>query len=198
MEAVKQLEKQVFKGYWSDGVADCLMGVSLVVAGVGWGYLGPVAVLQIPLWMVVWLGVRKGWVERTGGYVRFSKQREQRNAVNLKALWVLGAGGLGAAVLSAFWASGAGWSWHLETWIVVLPAALVSLAMWLLWGITGIQRLILYGCSYFFAGIVACLLGMEPGFSLVLGSILPVVAGCLLWRAFWKECLRCREFSGQE
>lgn len=190
------MEQRLFTGYWGDGLTDLLMGCALVTGGLGWSWLGPLAVVHMPLWVTLWGPLRHRLVEPHAGYVKFSRER---NRVNTEKLWKALLLGLGMCVLLilAFWlgSRSGGAVTGPEHWVAGLPAAILALMAVVTWLLTGARRFQLYSGGLLASGYAVVAAGGEPGLSLVLGSAFPLVGGGLLWNRFQRG-YRAFETSG--
>jgi hypothetical protein len=164
-------EADLFHTFWDDGLLDLLAGAALLVTGVGWAIgIGPLAVLQAPLWGVVWPPLHRRLVEPRAGFVEFSRSRQERTR---RGLWqALGDGVRALAVVGLLFLlvrEGAG-SASLPELVAGLPAMLVAVAACVAGVLTSARR--------FYGYAVVLVVGAAATVVLHLGPAMPlVVAG---------------------
>lgn len=169
-------ETDLFRSYWDDGLLDILAGMALLVTGLGWSSrLGAVAVLQIPLWIVLWGPLRRRFVEPRAGFVRFSLARQNRNVHQLRDTVILGIGVFFLVVAAIFVAREESAS-VLQFLAPGLPASIVAFAAILGGVLTGALRFHIYAVALFAAALTIAFLGGEPAVPLMFGGAM--VAGC--------------------
>jgi uncharacterized integral membrane protein len=173
MKHTPSMESALFRNFWEEGLLDLLVGLALLVAGIGWHLFGPLAVLQAPLWVILWNPLRERLVEPRSGYVCFSQARQRRNTRQLGSSLLLGAGMLAAVALIVVQlpkeAEGA--VAH-EQWIAGLPALLVALGLALGGLLTSARRFYAYGAFFLLAAMESGIRGWEPSIALGVGGIL--------------------------
>lgn len=179
------LERELFRTYWADGVLDLLSGGALLVAGLGWeGPLGPLAVLQAPLWVLFWEPLHRRVIEPRAGYVRFSLARRERTDAGLRWTLVAGVGVLALLLAGAF-------LWRrreaeplLEQLAPALPALLLVPAAAVTSLLTGARRFLFYGSALVVAAASTVLLDGGPAPPLVAVGLLMVASGATLLARF--------------
>lgn len=192
MKQESRLEKELFSSYWNDGIGDILFGFAVLIAGAGWDIVGPLSVIQIPLWISLWLPLRRNLVEPYEGFVRFSIEREHANEGKLKTILVFGLGALALMLMAVLFYSNITTIDNLEIWIGALPSGLIALAMVLAYGLLRVTRLFLYAAAFLSAGAASAIFNQGPGIALGIGSIVPLLQGFFLWYCFRKDS---RNFS---
>jgi hypothetical protein len=190
-----KLEKDLFSSYWNDGLADILFGFAVLSAGIGWRIIGPLAVIQMPLWIAIWHPLRRNLVEPHVGFVRFSIAREAGNKRKLKTIFAFGVGLLTLITVSACFISTASIGDDSSNWIGAFPSGLIALAMVLAFWLLSVTRLIFYAAAILIAGVASVMLNEGPGIALIIGSVVPLLMGLLLWRRFLMES---RKFSASQ
>lgn len=190
-----KLEKDLFSSYWNDGLADILFGFAVLLAGIGWRIIGPLAVIQMPLWIAVWYPLRRNLVEPHIGFVRFSIAREVGNKSKLKTIFAFGVGLLTLITVSALFISTARISDDVRYWIGAFPSGLMALAMVVAFRLLCVPRLMVYAAAFLIAGVASVLLNEGPGIALIVGSVVPLLMGLLLWQRFRMES---RKFSASQ
>ena len=178
-------ERDLFRSFWDDGLLDLLCGAALLLTGLGWqSEVGPLAVLQAPLWIVLWVPLRRRLVEPRAGYVRFSLARRKRTTHGLRWTLALGLGLFALVAVAALVVHGRGAIPSLHQWVDALPAVLVAVAAALAALLTGAPRFYAYGLALLADGIIAALFDLGPAFPLVGVALVVLTAGALLLARF--------------
>jgi len=178
-------EPDLFRSYWDDGLLDLLFGLALLLTGIGWDTaLGPLAVVQVPFWFVLWSPLRRRFVEPRVGFVRFSVARRTRNARGLWSTFALGVGTLALTILVAVTVRGAGAGNELARLIPGLPAVLVAVGAILAGVLTRARRFHAYGLTLIAGAAVSVSLGLGPAPPLVLGGLVAACVGATLLTRF--------------
>jgi len=178
-------ETELFRSYWDDGLVDLLSGLALLVTGLGWETeLGALAVIQAPLWIVLWGPLRRRVVEPRAGFVRFSLARQERNVRGLGWTLALGVGFLALAGLALVVVRGQGAGAALQLLVPGLPALLVAVAAGLAGLLTGARRFLAYGLALLAGALVTVLLGGGPALPLAAVGLVMVASGGTLLARF--------------
>jgi hypothetical protein len=187
-------DAELFRTYWDEGLLDLLAGLGVLLAGVGWETgLGPLAVIQAPLWIVLWEPLRRAIVEPRAGYVRFSTARRRRNARGLRGTVALGLGLFGLAVLATSFVD-AGFAGLDEGRLVAgLPAAIVAMGALLTGLMTGARRFLLYAALLLVLAALTVALGRGPALPLAVGGAVVLSVGAILLSRFLRASRQFRE-----
>ncbi|MGD2129403.1 MAG: hypothetical protein PVJ33_01935 [Lysobacterales bacterium] len=180
-------DTELFRTYWDDGLLDLLAGVALLVAGAGWATrLGALAVVQAPLWIVMWAPLRRSLVEPRAGYVRFTLARRARNTRKLIFTAALGALLLAFVTIAAQWVRGMDGAGIGELH-AALPAAIVATMAVLTAFLTGARRFLGYAALLFLLGTLAVKLDRGPALSLAVAGLVVALSGAVLLARFIRE-----------
>jgi hypothetical protein len=191
MNNAKQLEAQLHKHYWDDGVLDLLCGVGLLLIGVGWFFGEPVLAAVGPAILVsFWVPLRRSIVEPHAGYVEFSNQRQQKTRKGLQMTIWLGVGALLVGLCVFAFVETSGSSTRLLQLIPALPAVLLAFGALLAVQITGARRFLSYALVLIAASIVTVLASQGPAFPMLVGGTVVSVAGAVLLIRFRRESAR--------
>ncbi len=181
-------ETDLFRSYWDDGLLDVLSGLALLVTGLGWeSELGALAVIQAPLWIVLWGPLRRRIVEPRAGFVEFSLARRKRSARGLWWTVALGVGALVLVILAALFIREHGAPAASRLLSPGLPAVLVALAAGLASLLTGARRFRAYGLVLLAGAAATVLLARGPALPLVVGGLVVAVSGALLLGRFVRD-----------
>lgn len=183
------LEADLFRSYWDDGLLDLLCGLALLVLGVGWSAtgLGPLAVLQAPLWLALWAPLRKRIVEPHAGFVRFSLARRQRSARDLRWTLALGVGALALGAVAAFLLRSREEGPVLQLLAPGLPAALVALGAGIAGLLTGARRFQAYGLALLAGAVATIAVAGGPAPPLAAGGLVVTASGAVLLARFVRD-----------
>lgn len=178
-------ERALFRSFWDDGLLDLLCGAALLLTGLGWqGSLGALAVIQAPLWIVLWMPLRRRIVEPRAGYVRFSLARQTRTTHGLRWMLALGLGLFALVAITALVVRERGALALLQQSVDALPAVLVAIAATLAAILTDAKRFHAYAVCLLAAGVVTVLFSLGPAFPLLVVASLAIVAGAALLTRF--------------
>ena len=189
-------ESELFSVYWDDGLLDLLCGLALLATGCGWLIgLGPFAVVQAPLWVVLWTPLRQSLIEPRSGYVEFSRAHRQRTEHELG--WAFG---LGIAVFVLVALIGVGvrsGQLRLDSPDLVagLPAALIGVAAVLAALLTGARRFYAYAVVLLVCAAVTGAAGWSPAVPITVAGFVVTVSGAILVVRFIRSRRRFRESS---
>jgi hypothetical protein len=90
---LQKLERRTYRGFYSDGIIDIYAGISLLWIGVAWIWLPDIAGLAgvFPaIFITPILAVRRRFLERRIGYVKWTEPRRQWEHRNLIAAVIAG------------------------------------------------------------------------------------------------------------
>lgn len=176
-------ESILFQSFWDDGLLDLMAGLALLLAGLGWQTdLGALAVLQAPLWVALWLPLRRALVDPRAGYVGFSLQRRRSNARGLAVALLLGLACLALTVFGLAWLPGHQPAPGRWTPAAGLPALIVAAGAAVAALLTGANRFYLYGLLIIALAVITVALAGEPGWPLAGGG--GVMTACGAWLVF--------------
>ncbi len=164
-------ETRLFQAYWDDGTLDLVGGAAVVLIGLTYVFeqlflVGAV----VPLGLVTWWGIRRQVVEPRAGYVEFAHSRRERSEHELVGTI---AAGLGALAMVAFGALRLLGGVPGDV-VAGLPAVLLAVGAGLTSGLTRAWRFGVYAAVFVAAAVATVVLGIDPGWPLV-------VAGLVLW-----------------
>lgn len=191
MNNSEQLEAQLHKQYWEDGLLDLLCGLGVLFIGVGWFFGEPITAAVAPAILVsFWVPLRRSIVEPHAGYVEFSKRRQQKTRQGLHlTLWL----GVVALLLGLFvfaYMETTGFSVRLLKVIPALPAVLLALGALLAVQITGARRFLVYALVLVAGCFVTVLSSQGPALPMLIGGAVISVAGAVLVIRFRREAAR--------
>lgn len=190
-------ETDLFRAYWDDGLLDLLAGLALLLMGLGWMTpLGPFAVIQAPLWIVLWGPLRRKVVEPRAGFVRFSLARQRSTTSGLSWALALGVGVFVLMAAAALWTRGDGTQLavrDIHDLAAALPAGLVAIAAALAAVLTGARRFFAYALVLLAAGLATALLGHGPALPLAVGGLVSALSGAALLQRFVRAANEYRE-----
>jgi hypothetical protein len=180
------VDTDLFRSYWDDGLLDLLCGLALLVMGIGWAStrLGSLAVLQAPLWIVLWAPLRKRIVEPRAGFVRFSPARREHSARDLRWTLALGVGAVALVAATVFLLRSRKPEPVLQLLAPGLPAALVALGAGIGGLLTGARRFHAYGLALLAGGLATVALAGGPAPPLAAGGLLVSASGAILLTRF--------------
>ena len=187
MKTQSSIESGLFSAYWDDGLLDILFGCAVLVTGLGWTAFGALAVVQAPIWITLWIPLRRAYVEPHAGYVRFSQSRRRRNTHNLALTLALGVGTLALVGAAAFKLDGSDPGEFATRWVVGLPALIVAVGAALASLLTGARRFFIYGLLLALCALVTVIASQEPEFSLIAAGIPIFIAGGVIFRRFLRN-----------
>lgn len=165
-----QLEQNLYRHYWDDGLLDLFAGVGVLGIGLFWIFDVVVGGAILPALLVpLWGPFREKITEPRMGLVEFSGRREQRTKKFLVNVFLAGTGTFLLAVLLYFYARTNGLPANV-TLVAGLPACLLSVLAMFGAVLTGAHRFFIYGAWMIIAGIIGALAGASPGVPMVLGG----------------------------
>jgi hypothetical protein len=178
-----ELETQVYRSYWDDGLLDIFAAAAVLLVGLCWSGGFAVAAAIVPaLFAPLWGPVRQRLIEPRLGYVEFTDARLARNAGKLRLVLYTGIGFL-ALALGAWLLRSRLQPMPAEVLVAGLPAVLLGLMAAMTVVLTGCSRFIGYAAILAVAGIAGAALGQEPGPILAAaGAVMMAVAITVLVR----------------
>lgn len=187
-------ERDLFRSYWDDGLLDLLAGMALLLTGAGWqSEIGALAVIQAPLWIVLWRPLRRLVVEPRAGFVRFSLARRKRNTRGLAETVALGVGLFAVVVLAALVVRERGSLPALAQAVDGLPAVLVAVVAVLAGLLTGARRFHAYALGLVVGAAVTVVFALGPAFPLVVVALVVIATGVILLGRFLLAARAFRE-----
>ena len=181
-------EPQLFRAYWDDGLLDLSAGAALLLIGIGWQTeLGPLAVLQAPLWVVLWGPLRRRIVEPRAGFVQFSLERRRRTKRGLR--WTLAAGvGMLALLLFTAVRFGRGDAGLAPSALAPgLPGLLVAIPAGIAGVLTGARRFHAYGLALVATAALTVILDRGPELPFLVTGPLLLATGVVLMTRFLRD-----------
>ncbi len=182
-----EIEQQVYKTIWEDGLIDIFVGLGLFLLGITWigldsVYGSFVAPVLVPFWVVA----RKRVSEPRIGIVNFSAERVTKENRKLRGFFLFGVltlvlgvgwyflGGSGATNAPA-WAANivAG----LPALLLAIPAIIVACAY-------GLSRFFGYALVLLVSAIPVITFDLRPGWAFLPVGIIAVAAGTVLLTRF--------------
>ena len=178
----------VFQSFWDDGLLDLLAGLALLLAGLGWQTgLGALAVLQAPLWIALWIPLRRALVEPRAGYVAFSLARRKTNTLGLTAVFLLGVACLAVVLAHLVWLQALPDAPGGAEPVAALPALIVAAGAIAAALLTGAKRFYLYGVLLVALSLITAARAGNPGWPLAGGGGTMVVCGAWLLGLFLRN-----------
>lgn len=179
---------RVFQATWQDGSIDLAAGLAVVAIALFWFAdlfaFAPIApALAVPLWMAF----RQVVVEPRLGRVTFDAARRRRTRRGHVVLLAVGVAVFLVAVLLYLGVTRDGSDELLRSLVPALPAALLGLGAGLAALLFGMGRLALYGAGFVVAGLAVAALGLEPGWALLAGGLVPTLVGTALLARFLRD-----------
>lgn len=189
-------ERDLFRSFWDDGLLDILSGMALLLAGLGWqSEIGALAVVQAPLWIVLWVPLRRLVVEPRAGFVRFSLARRKRNTHELTSTLALGLGLLAVVILTALVVRERGALPTSAQAVDGLPAVLVAVVAVLAGLLTGARRFHGYALGLVVGAAVMIVFRLGPAVPLVVVGLVVIAVGVVLLGRFLRTARAFREAS---
>lgn len=185
---LQNLERRTYRDFYSDGIIDTYIGISLLWIGVAWIWLPDVAGLAgvLPaIFITPMLVGRKRFVERRIGYVKWTEPRRQWEHRNLVAALIAGTALLLVGVGVYMFASDstadrdilANVAPGLIAWL--LAAIAIGLAF-----LMSAKRMLAYGMVLIAGGIWTAQENASPGWPLLAAGTLVTITGITMLTAF--------------
>jgi len=189
-------ESELFSVYWDDGLLDLLCGLALLATGCGWLIgLGAFAVIQAPLWTVLWTPLRQRVIEPRAGYVEFSRAQRQRTGHELGLTLGLGIAVFVLAALIGVGVRSGQLRLDFPDLVAGLPAALIAVAAVLAALLTGARRFYAYAVVLLVCAAVTSAAGWSPAVPITVAGIIVSVSGAVLFMHFIRSSRQFQESS---
>lgn len=187
-ESLQSIERTAYRRAYSDGIIDLLVGLSLLWIGAIWIWLpdyGALAGILPAVFVPTAISIRKQFVERRLGYVRWSAPRRDKERRNLILLLGAGVFLLIAGVLIFLVIEG---SLVDESVLdLLMPGLLAWLLALLALGLAVLLeswRFVLYGVALVVGGLITGLLGANPGWPLLAAGTVIAITGLYMLLTF--------------
>jgi len=189
-------ESGLFSVYWDDGLLDLVCGLALLAMGCGWLIgLGAFAVIQAPLWTVLWAPLRQRVIEPRAGYVEFSRAQRQRTGHGLRLALGLGIAVFVLAALIGVGVRSGQLRLDSPDLVAGLPAALIAVAAVLAALLTGARRFYAYAVVLMAGAAATSAAGWSPALPITVAGIVVSVSGAILVVRFIRSSRRFQESS---
>jgi hypothetical protein len=182
---LQNLERRTYRDFYSDGIIDIYVGISLLWIGVAWIWLPDMAGLAgvFPaIFIAPMLAGRKRFLEQRIGYVKWTETRRQWEHRNLVAALIAGTVflllGLGVFMLASDSAADRDVLGTVAPGLIawLLAALAIGLAF-----LTSARRMLLYGAVLVAGGIWTAQADASPGWPLlVAGSLIATTGAAML------------------
>ena len=180
-----RMEREAYRAYWSDGILDIYVGLSMLFIGAMWTWvndLSGIAGILPAVFAAPTLAGHKRFVEARLGHVEWRPSRrgwERRNQLLLLAAGVaLFALGLVAYVLVA---QGDGGGLRIAPGILAWLLALLAVGLAF---VLDARRMLLYAGVLAISGVVVVVLEAKPGWPMLAAGAVATVAGLVMLRRF--------------
>ena len=177
------MEREAYRAYWSDGIVDLYVGISMLFIGAMWTWVNDLAGIAgvLPaVFVAPVLTAHKRFVEARLGHVEW---RPARRAWERRNVWLaLGAGvgllllGIAGYVVAAD-GGGLGVAPGILAWLLALIA--IGLAILL-----DARRMLLYAAVLAVSGVAVVLLEAKPGWPMLAGGAVATAVGVVMLRRF--------------
>jgi len=189
-------ERDLFRSFWDEGSLDLLAGMALLLTGAGWpSEIGALAVIQAPLWIVLWRPLRRLVVEPRAGFVRFSLARRKKTTRGLAETLALGVGLFAVVLLAVLVVRERSALPSLALAVDGLPAVLVALLATLAGFLTGARRFHAYALGLVVGAAVTVVFALGPAVPLVVVALVVIATGAILLGRFLRDARAFRESS---
>lgn len=182
---LQNLERQTYRDFYSDGIIDVFIGISLLWMGIAWIWLPDIAGIAgvFPaIFVAPMLAGRKRFVEHRIGYVKWAEPRRQWEHRNLVAALVAGTAFLLLGVAVYILASNSGGDRDILGAIApgLIAFLLAAMAIGLAF-LMSARRMLLYGAVLIVGGIWTAQADASPGWPLLAaGSVIAVTGAAML------------------
>lgn len=181
---LEKLERDVYRAYWSDGIIDIYLGLSLLFIGAMWTWvndLSGLAGLFPALFVVPMLAAHRRFVEARLGHVEWRPARRGWERRNL--WWLLAAGvalfalGIGMYLVVAGGATGIRVAPGILAWLLAGFAFGLAIAL-------DARRFLLYAAVLAGSGVIVVALAAAPGWPMLACGSVATVTGIVMLRRF--------------
>lgn len=179
------MERETYRAYWSDGIVDIYLGVSMLFIGAMWMWVNDLAGIAgvLPAVLVTpMLAGRKRFVEARLGHVRWRSSRrvwERRNQLVLLAAGV----GLFLLVVIAYLLGSADDADGMRIAPGILAWLLALLALGLAF-LLDARRMLLYAVVLALSGAIVVSLQANPGWPMLACGVVATLVGLAMLRRF--------------
>lgn len=181
---MKRAERRVFRAYWSDGLLDMFVGLSVLTIGLGWWVDLFTPSLAAPVVACFfWRAAHERLVEPRMGSVVFSTRRRHDMLQGLIAIASLGLV-VGGNLVTRIW-MGKGHSGFAEWFAPAIPATIVAAMALSTAAAFGLWRFVGYGLLFSAVGLTVAAAKSEPWFALIAGGAGVIICGLLMLRTFF-------------
>lgn len=179
-----QLEQNLYRHYWDDGLLDLFAGVGVLGIGLFWIFDVVVGAAILPALLApLWGPFRQKITEPRMGLVEFSDEREKRTRRFMLNVFLAGVGTFCLAVLLYFYTHVNGLPANI-TLIAGLPACLLGVLAFFAAVLTGVYRFFIYSAWMIIAGTVCALAGADPGVPMTAGGAAITICAVILMARF--------------
>jgi hypothetical protein len=181
---LEQLERDVYRAYWSDGIIDIYLGLSLLFIGAMWTWvndLSGLAGLFPALFVVPMLAAHKRFVGARLGHVEWRPARRSWERRNLS--WLLAAGvilfalGIGVYLVAAGGSTDIGLAPGILAWLLAGLACGLAVVL-------DARRFLLYAAVLAVSGVIVVALASPPGWPMLACGSVATASGIVLLRRF--------------
>jgi hypothetical protein len=185
---LQNLERRTYRDFYSDGIIDIYVGISLLWIGVAWIWLPDMAGLAgvFPaIFIAPMLAGRKRFLERRIGYVKWTETRRQWEHRNLVAALIAGTVflllGVGVYMLASDSAADRDILGTMAPGLIawLLAALAIGLAF-----LMSARRMLLYGAVLIAGGIWTAQADANPGWPLLVAGSLIAITGVAMLIGF--------------
>jgi heme/copper-type cytochrome/quinol oxidase subunit 3 len=185
---LQNLERRTYRGFYSDGIIDIYIGISLLWIGVAWIWLPDIAGLAgvLPaIFITPMLTGRKRFLERRIGYVKWTEPRRQWEHRNLVAALITGTAflllGVGVYMFASDSAADRDILGNVAPGLIAWLLAAVAIGLAFL---MSARRMLAYGGVLIAGGIWTAQANASPGWPLVAAGILVTITGIAMLTVF--------------
>lgn len=181
---LETMEREAYRIWWSDGIVDIYLGLSMLWIGAMWTWVSGLAGLAgvFPaIFVAPMLAAHRRFVEPRLGHVEWRPARRAWEGRNM--LLMLGAGvmlfllGVSAYLFVERAGGGVGLAPGLLAWILALLATGLAFVL-------DARRMLLYAVVLAVSGMVVVLLQATPGWPMLTGGAVATAVGLVMLRRF--------------